>query len=432
MGVTLSFSVMTDMLFAAPQGQDDNDVALARTQSIVGTGPYFGLGSSYDGSDLLILQPNLYKDLNLLKENQFVEKQTLHGAVHSVPHVQMSGTLEAQLTYTNRNSNTADLSGVGIDFLATINPWLTGYIDLGYDSGEPPKTNFGLYQGFVTVGNLDQSPVYASVGRFYVPFGNFGSGLSRMSALVKSSGRIKADALNVGFYAPVDAVSNVYGAVALYNGRTHIASDGNRFDQFASALNYKYNNTLYGTPFRWSMGVGYTNNILEAEYSQRLLLSPNPSAPILTHYVPAGDIYTHIGMGPVILRAEYLHAFNSVSMQDITFDGRAIRPQGYALEAEYDMYCHGKAVAWVLHFSQGYDNVLTSPTRRAYAANVTVGILKNTALSFEFDRQFNTRHRQADAFNGKVLLNPENLPLLRAAMDGKAHNTAALTLDIYF
>jgi len=152
--------------------KDPTDVDLTRRLGAVGTGPYFGIGSTYDGTDLVVLQPLIHKDLGLLKQNQRIAKFTGERSGPKSPYVQLSGVVSAQTTIENMAKSSIDLTNSNLDIAAWVNTWITAYTNFGVKTEELNDKSFRMILGFITVGNLDYLPLYMSIGQMFVPFGS--------------------------------------------------------------------------------------------------------------------------------------------------------------------------------------------------------------------------------------------------------------------
>ncbi len=114
---------------------------------------------------------------------------TVHGAVTAIANYQISnkaekfGYLMRHPTSTNQMGDEvseATIHSAQLGFTASLGDWITGYAEMLFD----PEQSFGagtntdlernqlqMRRAYALFGNLDRSPVYASLGKMDVPFG---------------------------------------------------------------------------------------------------------------------------------------------------------------------------------------------------------------------------------------------------------------------
>lgn len=148
--------------------------------------PDLGSTPAYDGSDLLTNMAQQNGDLLSLQYRQEIENTN---AKDSNYYLVLSGSLGGQVyntkDYTGPQNSDIDLVTANISALAAMGKWMTGFLSIDYDNAPPsgfypeqigPRAlNSRLYleQGYMTIGNLNSSNWYASIGQMYLPFGAF-------------------------------------------------------------------------------------------------------------------------------------------------------------------------------------------------------------------------------------------------------------------
>ena len=142
----------------------------------------------------MVNQPYVNEDLNLLQQRkQIYNYLQQHGhAFSDTPVVNLSGKIESQIFHTNHFNNfqnnsatDIDLTGIELDTEILVNQWVTGLIAFVYDNTPPTdmsprridNSRVLLERGFLTIGNLAKFPLYATMGQFYVPFGQYSSAM---------------------------------------------------------------------------------------------------------------------------------------------------------------------------------------------------------------------------------------------------------------
>ncbi len=407
--------------------KDSDDVELTRRLDAVGTGPYFGIGSEYDGSDLVVLQPNIHKDLGILKQQQRTARFTGETCGPKNPYVQLSGFLEAQATLETESRNHINLTASNLDLSAWVNKYFSAYTNFGVDTDDTSEQNFRMILGFITIGNLNVSPFYASAGQMFVPFGSFSTGTSSIGAIPRSMGRIVEQAISAGYYSERNGL-HITGAV--YDGKTQNSNHRN-VDQFAGTISHNINFNIQSIPSSLKTGVSYTNNIADAAVL-RSIFKRNAS---LRHYVPGIDVFAKFNFGPIVLREEYVTALEKFNKTDITQNGHSVKPGSFLSEIEYDTYIYGKGTAFVLHYSRIFQGALASPIKHQYGFNTTVNVLKDTMVSLEYAiRSSYSNHNLLPTPTATTFtnLNPFVVSSLNSSFSGRNKSVLVLTLDLFF
>lgn len=397
----------------------------------VGTGPFFGLGESFLGTDLVVLQPAINTDLALLKENQKVAKNIGIKDEQRAPYVQMGGLTEVQGIFETNSKNQVAFTAAQLTIDAWVNPWMTAFSNFGIEIDETYNNSFRMVTGFMTLGNLDKLPVYATAGQIFVPFGNFSTGTSDMGTLTRTVGRIYQRALNVGYYPG----NGFHIASSIYNGRTRNSKTYN-VDHYAGQASYSTDINFWGIPAKVKTGASYTNNMADAGSLSRLF----KEGAILKKIVPGADVFANFNLGPFVLRGEYLSALQKFSSEDILQNGSRIKPSSYYGEVEYDTYLFGRESWLALHYSTVTDAAAMTPIHNQYGINGSVNILKNTIVSLEYsNRNRYSSHNlisnnSTNSSGGTVTnsLNPTTLAAVNAGLNGSIRNVVIATVDLFF
>ena len=149
-------------------------------------------------------------NLTILKHRQIENNEIAlkNLAPQDHPVIELSGYVEGEASVgrniINKNVSDINLSGVELDTLAEISQWTTAYVVLKYDDSAPSTgyraSNSNVYvdKAFLTVGDLNKFPVYASIGQMYVPFGEY-SNYMITDPITKTIGRTKERAILLGF-----------------------------------------------------------------------------------------------------------------------------------------------------------------------------------------------------------------------------------------
>jgi hypothetical protein len=314
-----------------------------------------------------------------------------------LPFLQLSGDLEGQAAEVkvspgNHNSD-LNLTAADIDLLARVNPWIMGFMSLEYDSSRNTpymtgNSKFRLGKGFITLGNLNKTPFYASVGQLYVPFGKYSS-FQITAPVTEALGRTKARA----FVLAADDKDNTGLYAAGYT--------------FASSL--RNNNRINGgADFGWNghyqqisgqIAAGYLANLADSAglqdngggegipYSG---LAQSNASEHLHHSVPGLDIHGNVNYRQFSLLGEYVSALKSFSSRDVSFNQHGAKPKALDVEAAYSYHLYNRPGSIALDYGHTEQALALLLPRQRYSVTVNYSFFRNTLASLEFrhDRDY--------------------------------------------
>jgi hypothetical protein len=264
---------------------------------MIGTGMQFGVGSGTYADELYLIDFGLNRDLSLLHERQYIH--TKYKNFESEPHLLISGNISGTV---GKNSNpfgidkddhAAFMKGSAeMDFTAMINEDWLGYLEIEADAfGD--DTDLGVKQAFTTYGNFDKSPLYATVGYQYVPFGNFTTNFIE-STMVQELGRIQVPAVNGAFNVLTDDHWEVNGAVFWFDGKTRTSTD-QRLDEIGANLQGRVTELGPQGDISVMAGMSVVNNLSSSNGMKDFIADELDSR--VEHYVPAVDLRTKLHSG---------------------------------------------------------------------------------------------------------------------------------------
>lgn len=367
------------------------------------TAAYVGDHTAFDPSALVIYYPNYNEDLHLLQQ-----KQTLYNDFDQAgipppqnPFLQISGKVEGQAIYIKPNyaSHQSDISLATseIDFIPVINQWASGFAALAYDNSLAPNTpltsnsRIFLDQGFMTFGNLNAEPFYATLGQMYVPFGAYISNMIT-DPLTQDLGQIKARTLLLGYQQHGN--QGLYAEAFTFNGDANIAPDNNTINDAGGNIGYSYN----GTNWNFDLGGSYIADLADSIFmndtgAPTTLQNGNPAFGgfsvangnfNLVNRVPAYDLHGSLGVGDWGLVAEYLDATNHFSPQDLSFNGHGAKPSALNVELSYNFPTYGKPSAITVGYGQSNQALALDIPSQRFIAVYNISIWKDTVEAIEF------------------------------------------------
>lgn len=310
------------------------------------TSPYLGRRTHFEGSEMIVNISTIHHDLRVLQFRQdsdhYLQQHNYQSA--NSPVVKLSGKMEGLYSnssnFTTRSSD-INLDSAELDFLVALNPHISGYFSLKYDNSPFPgvirtaRTGHArvfLDKGYITYGNLNESPMYATLGQFYLPYGRYSS-VMISAPLPMLIGRIKGRALQVG-YAQQDG-KGVQGSVYVYRGDTLLGGT-TKVNEGGINLDYVYASNIAHA----KAGVSLTSNIAEAQNFQASGgtfpgFSNSIAFQSIMHRVPGIDIHALGGYKQWNFIAEYARASRAFNVLDLSYLGAGAKPSAFNLEAGY-------------------------------------------------------------------------------------------------
>lgn len=389
-------------------------LALLFSSTPVFTSPFMGINTAFDGSNLIVNESSVNLDYRLLKQRQAFQHQLLAQGFGLPQHpiVELSGKLEGQVMYDNtrpgQQKTDIDLASAALDTFIGINPWALGFMNFQYDnspnSSDPVRTNNSrifLRQGFLTLGRLDQSPWYATVGQIFVPFGQYSSYFIS-DPLTQDLGRAKERAVVLGYKPQEGLYANAY----VFKG----IQDANKELEGGGTLGF---NQKWGD-FSVDASTGLISNLAESEGMQAngagsnvpfSGFGQNEITERLVHSVPGMNVRSTFSYGAYNLFAEYVRAIKRFDAQDLAFGDinnlAGAEPQAFHLEGVYSFYIYGKpssvALAW--GFSKEALALLLPEQRLMAAFNYSPWIDTLATLEYRHDIGYSTNDRASGRCN---------------------------------
>lgn len=405
----------------------------------VSIGPYIGINPEYNGWELVVNSPSINKDVNLLNVRK---KQRADYAAQGLtnmeqPRLIFSGYLEGQASYqenyTGDNTSDINFTAAELDAFIEASPWLTGFAAFVYDDGSDDQadrvnhSNMELSQGFVTIGDLDRTPFYSSIGQMYVPFGSYVSYMIT-DPLTKTLGRIKTRALLVGYTSDREGFSP-YAATYAYQGSTEVEGDNTN----SQVRQYGFN---LGTNFAkndWSgrFGASYTSNIAESsgmqgdssDGSEFIGFGQSSTTEDLSKDVPGVDVYGLIGRGGYTFITEYTTAATKFDANDMTYNGKAAQPQALDLQLVREFTYWDRPNFVALDYGQSWQALALGVPEHNLGATYGISVWEHTILSLELMHNW--------GYSAGSTATGAGMPVDMSQV-GESYNSATVQLDMYF
>jgi hypothetical protein len=427
---------------------DDTNTTTYYHAPFVFASPYLsGAKSAYNASDLITNWSSINEDLAILQA-QKKHANALEAAGMSYPDrpiIAVSGYVEGRISalddYNTNVSSDIDLSGVELDFLSQMTPWASTYMAITYNKSSlpiGPRYNgavIAISRAFLTIGNLDKSPIYGTIGQIFVPFGSYSSNMIGDS-VTKLFAKTKARALEIGFYDK----SGIHAEIYAFKGD----SDDHGSQEINNAgANLGYKITI-GDKFTAIVGAGYLYNIADSMGMQITGGNNNGSfvgfggstlygktnSEDLTHAVSAGDIYTRLAYGKINshgeinLTAEYITTLQLFDPSDLMFDGNGAKPSALSIEAAYRFDIINKPAFVSVTYGQTEKALALNLPKESYVGTIGISLWKSTVQKIEYRHELNYGYN--DYASGG------NRSQLIYTSANRVRNIGMFQIDVYF
>lgn len=365
----------------------------------VTTSPYLGIRSAFDGSDLIVNLPTLNEDLRLLKQRQELKKSLGRSPCANRPLVELSGDVVGQAHYSETFRDTSrhdiDLTGARFDVLGEVSDWAFGYISMNYDNGRVASvlpgagvrvknSRFFLKRGFLTIGDLDCSPVYFSLGQMFVPFGRYYSG-TVSGTLTASIGRTNARAALLGYYQ-----SGLYASVYAYRGDSKVGDTG--VNSWGANLGYEVDYS----GVKGQLGAGYIGNIADsigmqcpAYYKGFKGFGFSSDTEQLVQRVPAYDLHANLSKAWFSGTVEFIGTTRPFNVADMSYNGEGARVKALHVELKARPMFSEQKFNVSLAYGRTWESLALDLPKHSYIAAMSTTIWKNTIESIEYRHDVN-------------------------------------------
>lgn len=358
-------------------------------------------------------------------------------AGQSVPDTQfqIGGNVAASASYTRaytgNKSSDANLSGATVGVAGVVGNWLSGQAKFSYDSAPPKVSNppqngdsvvrasnsrVFLSTAFLTIGNLNQSPVYASAGQMVLPFNGYTTSFATPS-LTTRLGQIRSRALLLGYQSQGE--TGLYGSIYGFKGDSHIKGDKG-INNGGAQLGYIFGNSNV----KLETNVGYVINIADSAGMQNnqapLIISDDimynddesdlfddeqdgesSSTPsftgfgssrereLLGHRVGGINAAAKLTINPITLMVEYTGATNTFAQNNMEFNGEAAKPRAVNLEAAYNFNWLNSSNTFAIGYSKSFEALALNLPEQTYSVGYKRNLWKNLSANLTYKHEIN-------------------------------------------
>lgn len=293
-------------------------------------------------------------------------------------HVELSALLEVEASkseaYDNEDAGDISLATVEIGLDARISEWSSAHVLLLYEEGEEDE-HVVMDEGFITLGNTEQLPVYLTAGKMYVPFGSFQSNMVS-DPLPLEIGETGDSAVQIGFEA-----GGFHGSFYAFNGDINEAGDDDEIDTFGADLGFGMENDTMSM----EIGAGWMNNIGSTGGIGDFLADRKVTAPEeIDEHVDGLSLHSIFSAGPFTVIGEYVGALANFTPNELTFKGQGAKPCSYNLEAAYSTEIADKATTFALGYQATDEALDLGVPESRYIGAARINLFPHASLAIEY------------------------------------------------
>lgn len=286
--------------------------------------------------------------------------------------VEFGGVVEVEAgrhdPYQGDSSSDVVLATVELGMAAQVNDWVEAEVVLLYEEDE---TDLEVDAATITVAPPD-GPWSLTGGRFYVPFGVFGTNLVS-DPMTLELAETRESAAQIGFES-----DGLFAAVYAFNGDNKKDGD-DKINNFGAVIGVEHE----GETVTAAASLGYINDIGDSDSLQDVI-ADNLGNNDVDDYVSAWTLTGLIEVGSFSFIGEYVKATDSFDAAAVPWGAGGAEPEAWGVEAAYRFTLANRAATFAVGY-QGTDEALALelPETRLAAA-ITVEIFDATTLSFEW------------------------------------------------
>ena len=345
------------------------------------------------------------------KVSQQVQEATKPGLLSELSkRVSVTGAVEFEASYErfkpsggdSSSSSGFELATAEVIFEVNIHKYAKGVIHFLWEEGDDAIC---LDEGFIILGQTDDMPLYAMVGRMYPAIGVFDSWFIS-DPITLEAFETQATAIEVGYQHEWFSIG-----VGGYNGDVHARGDGddNNVNTFFARLNLTPPAEALGG-VGVALGFAYTNNIasnnglaeavagtMELDDAGALVASGDGTVDSLVGGYSASLLVEY---GMFALAAEYITAATSFDRADLTLDAGGKQVQPYAFNIELAVMPI-EALALAVRYGGSGDMFDLLPEKQ-YGVAASYQLFEHVTLAVQYLRSTFSNDDESDLFSGQV------------------------------
>ena len=277
-----------------------------------------------------------------------------------------SGLIEVEASatdgYGGEDESDIVLATVELGLDAQIADWVNGHILLLWEEDDTEPVD--LDEGTITLGNPDKFPLYLTVGKMYVPFGNFESNMIQ-DPLTLEIGETRESAAQVGFEH-----SGFYGSFYTFNGDIDENGEDNEIKCYGANAGYAFESDA----FNIDVGAGWINNIADTDG-----LGDEYASLTLKDYEGGFSVYAIAAFGSFTVIGEYVGASDDIEFTTETRQD----PSAWNIEVGFTFEAMGRETCIAAGY-QGTDSCGGMLPENRYLGTVSIALCDYVGLAMEY------------------------------------------------
>ncbi|TAL64839.1 MAG: LbtU family siderophore porin [Legionella sp.] len=415
---------------------DDRVVTYIAGTPVVSS-PYLGDRPAFDGSDYIVNISSINRDIRLMQQRRRLYRayQSIGYPVPQMPIIALSGKAEPVGVinggYSGDMNADFTLGSSELDVAAVLNQNVEAYIGMAYDESPPaigPRINnsaFNLNMGFVNIGNLDRTPLYFTAGQLYVPFGRFSSAMIS-APITMNLARTKTRPFIFGYKSQEE--QGVFAAVYGYRSDTTLGKSGVGGANLGYIFKYGEDNGEIGVSFISSLndaaGMQSTGSPVNTTFGG---FGSFTNGNEMVRKTKAMDAHLILGYQRYNLTAEWAGVVQAFRPQDLSFNGRAARPQAVQGELGMTFRSFNRPSSIGVGYQWSSQALALNLPKQRYVAVYNISIWKDTVESLEYRHDIDY---SVNSFaNGAAPIGAVNMNTVGT---GRSANTVSLQIGVYF
>lgn len=290
-------------------------------------------------------------------------------------YVSLSGLIEVEFAagddFAGESFDALDVATVelGLDVKAT--DWATGHILVKYEE-DGGNDDLFIDEAAITLGNQEAFPLNLTIGKFYMPFGNFETNMIQ-DPLTLEIGEINDTGASIGLEANGFSAA-LYG----YKGMNESgASDTAKGFGVMAGYNYDQDD------FSFTGGLSWTNNMADSDGAIADAFDES-GLDTIEQTVSGGGIHIRAGFGPVSVIGEYVSALDDFSLTEVEFLGHGAEPKAWNAELVYTVELLNRETVFAVGWQQTDEAVAIGLPESRHIVSAGMEIIPDTVLTLEY------------------------------------------------
>ncbi len=292
-------------------------------------------------------------------------------------HLTLSGLFEGDYRvskdFSGAHSSGFDLSTLELYLDAKVNEWVSGHVEIEYSDDEANDDNkMRIDEAYATLGNTGKFPLFLTLGKMYVPSGDFSSNMLQ-DPLTQTLGEINDTTLVLGFEH-----MGFTGKVFAYNGMDRQDPDNDTINAYGASLSYSWAQDDKA----FNAGGAWVSNIADS-----IDLSDSDAFTVggdgLVDEIPALSLFMNGKVGPWSAITEYVRALDSFAASEFAYGEGGAEPAALNIEAAYTTDLWNLETVFALGYQRAWETVNFLPEHR-YIGTVSMRVFEGTVISLEY------------------------------------------------